>query len=83
MPATKMKGVSVLTLDLKNYRTPPQPSETAALKAMITTDPDHFWALVASLADSGFLPTENIIVLDKEEHSDRQGRKSRGSQPSR
>lgn len=52
-----------LSLDLHNYRTIRQPSEIEAVRAMITTRPDYFWALTSSLLDSGFLPTENVIVL--------------------
>lgn len=65
MPSTTAKLVSDLTLDLSNFRTPHQSSESAALKAMIASKPKAFWALMESLLDDGFLPTENIIVLEK------------------
>jgi len=55
--------VQDLTLDLRNYRTVAQSREIHAIQAMISVSPDRFWALVESLLDDGFLPTENIIVL--------------------
>ena len=66
MHVTKPVAVKDLSLDLKNYRALPQKSEEGSLKAIIAIDPDYFWALLASLLDDGgYLPTENIIVLDK------------------
>jgi hypothetical protein len=55
--------VKDLSLDLKNYRTVEQKHEIDAVRAMISTRPDYFWALTESVLDSGFLPTENVIVL--------------------
>ncbi len=52
-----------LSLDLRNYRTRPQPDEEAELQALISVNPERFWSLTNSLLDSGYLPTENIIVL--------------------
>lgn len=33
---------------------------------MIAVSPDYFWGLTNSLLDSGYLPTENIIVLESD-----------------
>lgn len=63
MPETKSVPVKDLTLDLANYRTVKQTSETSAVAAMISTSPDRFWALTDSLLSDGYLPTESIIVL--------------------
>lgn len=62
MPTTKSVPVKGLSLDLKNFRTVPQKSEAAALRAMVSISPDWFWALMESLLDDGYHPTENIIV---------------------
>ena len=56
--------VKDLDLDLKNFRTVVQPTESDAIQAMIAISPDRFWALMQSLLDDGYLPTENILVLD-------------------
>ncbi|YCH30447.1 hypothetical protein M1D48_20550 [Erwinia sp. D4-22] len=64
MPITQQVNVKDLTIDLQNYRTVPQKNETDAIQAMITISPDYFWALMGSLIDDGYLPTENIIVID-------------------
>ena len=63
MPQTKPVPVKDLALDLGNFRTVKQADERSAIDAMISTSPDRFWALTASLLDSGYLPTDNIIVL--------------------
>jgi hypothetical protein len=63
MPEMKSMPVSELSLDLKNFRTLPQANEDAAIRAMISTRPEQFWALTQSLLKDGYLPTENIIVL--------------------
>ncbi len=63
MPETTRVAVKDLTLDLTNFRTARQASETTALHAMISTSPDRFWALTDSLLQDGYLPTESIIVL--------------------
>lgn len=55
--------VKDLSIDLCNFRTVAQESELKAIKAMISISPDYFWALMESLIDDGYLPTENIIVL--------------------
>lgn len=64
MPSTVYVPVKDLALDLKNFRNVPQPDEAAAIRAMISAGPDYFWGLTDSLLDSGYLPTENIIVLE-------------------
>lgn len=64
MPITQQVRVENLTIDLQNYRTMPQQDETSAIQAMITISPDYFWALMSSLIDDGYLPTENILVID-------------------
>src|ERR1700736_4785829 len=56
----KVKGLS---LDLKNFRTVPQPNELHATNALIGIEPEWFWALMESLLDDGYSPTENILVL--------------------
>lgn len=63
MPNTIASEVKNLSLDLHNFRTVIQPKEVDAIHALIAIDTDWFWALMESLLDSGYLPTENIIVL--------------------
>lgn len=63
MPTTKLLPIKQLKLDLSNFRTVPQKSETDAIHAMISINPDWFWALTESLLEDGYHPTENIIVL--------------------
>jgi hypothetical protein len=64
MPTTKPIPVKTLRLDLRNFRTVPQKDESSALHAMVSINEDRFWALAESLIDDGYLPTENIIVLE-------------------
>lgn len=64
MPSNQHLRVDTLGVDLNNYRMMPQANETASLHAMVAMDPERFWALTESLIDDGFIPTENIIVLD-------------------
>lgn len=66
MPTTKLLPIKQLKLDLHNFRTVPQSNEENAIKSMIVSDPDWFWALMESLLKDGFHPTENIIVLKNE-----------------
>jgi len=66
MPIMRNLSVDSLHLDLTNYRTIPQKDEIDAINALITIDPSWFWALMDSLLEDGYHPTENIIVL----HSD-------------
>lgn len=63
MPATQPLAVKKLALDTHNYRTLAQTDETSAIHALIAVEPDWFWALMESLIDDGYLPTENIIIL--------------------
>jgi hypothetical protein len=63
MSETRTVLVEDLSLDLKNFRTVPQKDEYSAVKAMISIKPEYFWALMESILDDGYLPTENIIVL--------------------
>jgi len=66
MPTMRNLSVDSLHLDLTNYRTIPQKDEIDAINALITIDSGWFWALMDSLLEDGYNPTENIIVL----HSD-------------
>lgn len=63
MATNRSIQVKDLSLDLKNFRTVEQPGELEAVKAMISIDPDYFWALTESLLDDGYLPIENIIAI--------------------
>lgn len=63
MPQSKPQQVQTLCLDLKNFRTVRQPDEEHAINALIGIEPEWFWALMESLLDDGYSPTENIIVL--------------------
>lgn len=63
MPVNQLIPIKRLKLDLNNYRTVPQKDELSAINAIIAIKPDKFWALTESILDSGYLPTENIIVL--------------------
>ncbi|WP_154234668.1 hypothetical protein [Burkholderia pseudomallei] len=71
MPITELTPVKKLKLDLSNYRTTKQADERHAVEAIIAIKPDWFWALMESLLDTGYLPTENILV-----------QKSAGARPS-
>ena len=51
MPITKILPIKQLKLDLSNFRTVPQESETDAIHAMISINPEWFWALTESLLD--------------------------------
>ncbi|MDQ0037876.1 hypothetical protein J2W30_005655 [Variovorax boronicumulans] len=63
MAKTKLLPVKELAIDLRNFRTVRQKTELDAIKAMISISPDYFWGLMESLLDDGYLPTENILVL--------------------
>ncbi len=62
MPINDFLPVKSLQLDLKNYRTIHQPNEKHAINAMISINPDRFWALLDSIVEDGYHPTENIII---------------------
>ncbi|WP_259070338.1 hypothetical protein HDF24_14655 [Mucilaginibacter sp. X4EP1] len=64
MSKTSETDISKLNLDLKNYRTTPQHTEVDAINAMINIKQDRFYAVMESIIDDGYLPTENIIVLN-------------------
>lgn len=64
MQRTQLLPVNNLAIDLQNFRTVAQKNEVEAIKAMISISPDYFWGLMESLLDDGYLPTENIIVLE-------------------
>lgn len=64
MPTSSQIEVSKLKLDLKNFRTVPQNKESDAIRAMISIKPDRFFAVIDSIIEDGYLPTENIIVLN-------------------
>lgn len=63
MAETMSLPVRKLILDVQNFRTMPQADEVSAVHALIAIDTDWFWALMESLIDTGYLPTENIIAL--------------------
>jgi hypothetical protein len=63
MPTTKSVPIRSLLLDLNNFRTVPQSSESNSVHSMISINPDWFWALMESILEDGYLPTENVIVL--------------------
>lgn len=62
MPTTTSIPIKKLSVDLRNFRTVPQLDEISAVRAMIAINPDWFWALMDSLLEDGYHPTENIIV---------------------
>lgn len=64
MPQNTNEKVESLHLDLGNFRTVRQPDEEHAINALIGIEPDRFWALMESLLEDGYSPTENVIVLD-------------------
>jgi hypothetical protein len=68
MPTTSYLPIKQLALDLTNFRTVPQKNEIDAVHAMISINPDWFWALLESLLEDGYHPTENIIVLKEEKN---------------
>jgi hypothetical protein len=63
MPTTAQIEVEKLSLDLKNFRTTQQKTEPNAIKAMISIKPERFFAVMESIIEDGYLPTENIILL--------------------
>lgn len=63
MPKIIQLGVNELAIDLKNFRTVPQENEIDAVNAMIAIKAERFYAVMESIIDDGYLPTENIIVL--------------------
>jgi len=63
MPTTTTLDVQNLKLDLSNFRTVQQPNEGKAILALVSINPDWFWALTESLLTDGYHLTENILVL--------------------
>lgn len=63
MSKSKEIEIKKLSLDLKNFRTTPQINEDDAINAMISIKPERFYAVMESIIDDGYLPTENILVL--------------------
>lgn len=64
MPTMKHLKIDSLSLDLNNFRTIHQKNEFHAINAMISISPDKFWALLESLIDDGYHPTESIILQE-------------------
>lgn len=64
MPTNKLMRVRDLTLDHSNFRIMRQVDEAHVLQAMISSRSEYFFALMESLLEDGYLPTENIIVLE-------------------
>jgi hypothetical protein len=65
MPVTQPLAVKKLSLDTHNFRTLVQADGLSAIHALIAIEPEWFWALMDSLIDDGYLPTENIIILEQ------------------
>lgn len=63
MPQNLELEVKKLSIDLRNFRTVPQKNEIDAIKAMIAISRDRFYAVLESILDEGYTPTENIIIL--------------------
>ena len=63
MPTPKVVPVRQLSLDLHNFRTVPQQSELGAIRAMVSINPEWFWALAESILTDGYHITENILLL--------------------
>lgn len=63
MSSSKRLKISDLRLDLNNFRTVPQKSESDSISAIIAIKPEWFWGLFRSILSDGYLNTENIIVL--------------------
>ena len=63
MPQIQFLEIKDLRLDLHNYRTVAQESEIKALHALVSINPDKFWALAQSLLEDKFHLNQNIVVL--------------------
>lgn len=66
MPKSKFSDPVKLTLDLNNFRVTPQENEIQAIQALHDIRPDDFNGLIDSFLENGYLPEENILVLEKE-----------------
>lgn len=73
MPENKYLNIKDIDLDLKNYRTIPQATEVDAITAMIAIKPDRFYAVIESLIEDGYLPTENLIILHDKKYIVKEG----------
>jgi hypothetical protein len=73
MPENKYINIEEINLDLKNYRTIPQATEADAITAMIAIKPDRFYAVIESLIEDGYLPTENLIILKDKKYIVKEG----------
>lgn len=69
MPKSEQMEISKLSLDLLNFRTVRQQGEEHAVHALISISPDRFWAVMESILDDGYHPTENIIVQEAGKNS--------------
>ncbi len=65
MPEKKQLAVSAISLDLNNYRTIHQDNEINAINTMISIGEKRFYSLIESIITDGYLPTENIIILEE------------------
>ncbi len=54
-----------LVLDKINPRTMPQKTEIKAIKAMISTNHKHFFQIMESILEEGFMQVENLVVVNE------------------
>lgn len=73
MAKNKLLNINDIRLDLNNYRTVPQKTEEDAIHAMIAIKPERFYAVIESLIDDGYLPTENLIILENDGYTVKEG----------
>ncbi|NTV24944.1 MAG: hypothetical protein HGB01_01895 [Chlorobiaceae bacterium] len=73
MPNNNFLQIKDIKLDLNNYRTIPQKTEEDAINAMIAIKPDRFYAVIESIIDDGYLPTENLIILSDDGYTVKEG----------
>ncbi|UMY64854.1 MULTISPECIES: hypothetical protein [unclassified Flavobacterium] len=64
MPKNSYYSIKDLNLDLQNYRTVNQQTESGAITALISISKDNFIAILNDIIDEGYSVTENIIVLN-------------------
>lgn len=65
MPDVRKNNVTDLKMDLSNPRTVEQPDEISAIKQIISISSSKFYGIIHSLLEKGFLPIENLIVLNQ------------------
>lgn len=63
MPASTTVAIKSMSLDLSNFRTLHQKTQIGALHAIAAVKLNWFHALMESLLEDGYHPTENIILL--------------------